>query len=213
MSKQLGKKLKSLRKESGLSFESLSKKTKIPVKYLRFLEKEQFENLPQPVFVKGFLKKWAIATDGDSSELEKIYKKHSHSSISSKLSDIHLARPIHLAKKADFKKALIGLSMLVLVSIPSYFIYDQFINIKSPTIEIISPTEVNSISLERDVNLEGKTKGVKRLTINGQEVALETNGTFNTSYQLEDGLNVISFEVVDESGKEVEIIRKIVYGS
>ena len=58
-----GKHLKMLRSQKGLDLKTISGETKIPVSTLRLIEKEAFEQLPDNVFVKGFLKSFAMVVD------------------------------------------------------------------------------------------------------------------------------------------------------
>jgi flagellar biosynthesis protein FlhG len=50
-----GPSLRKLRQLHGISLEDLSDKTKIRRTYLEYLEEEQFQFLPAPVYVKGFI--------------------------------------------------------------------------------------------------------------------------------------------------------------
>jgi transcriptional regulator with XRE-family HTH domain len=63
---ELGNTLRDARVRRGLSFEELERVTKIRSKYLRALENEDFEVLPGPTYVKGFLKTYAerLGLDG-----------------------------------------------------------------------------------------------------------------------------------------------------
>lgn len=53
------------RKSRGKSLEEISTVTKIPVYRLRQLEEQDFDNLPAPVFVKGFVRAYAAAVGAD----------------------------------------------------------------------------------------------------------------------------------------------------
>jgi cytoskeleton protein RodZ len=63
-----GQYLKSKREEAGLDLEYISMKTRIGKKMLESIENEDFAKLPEPVYVKGFIRAYAgvIGVDGDS---------------------------------------------------------------------------------------------------------------------------------------------------
>jgi len=56
---EIGNSLREARERRGFDFPELEVTTKIRAKYLRALEDEQFEVLPSPTYVKGFLKSYA----------------------------------------------------------------------------------------------------------------------------------------------------------
>jgi cytoskeletal protein RodZ len=57
----IGSSLREARTRQGLEFAELEELTKIRPKYLRALEDEQFEILPAPTYVRGFLRSYAEA--------------------------------------------------------------------------------------------------------------------------------------------------------
>lgn len=54
-----GKSLKQLREKLGLDLKTISAETKIPIKTLEWIEEEDLEHLPAPVYLKGFLRAYA----------------------------------------------------------------------------------------------------------------------------------------------------------
>ena len=63
---QIGDSLREARTRQGLEFLQLEQTTKIRAKYLRALETEDFDSLPSPTYVKGFLRAYAdfLGLDG-----------------------------------------------------------------------------------------------------------------------------------------------------
>jgi cytoskeletal protein RodZ len=57
----IGSSLRDARMRQELDFDELEERTKIRPKYLRALEDEQFDILPAPTYVKGFLRSYAEA--------------------------------------------------------------------------------------------------------------------------------------------------------
>ncbi len=58
---EIGSSLREARTRQGLELAELELRTKIRSKYLRLLEAEQFDQLPAPTYVKGFLRTYAEA--------------------------------------------------------------------------------------------------------------------------------------------------------
>ncbi|MFH0839169.1 MAG: RodZ domain-containing protein [Candidatus Omnitrophota bacterium] len=55
----IGQTLKKAREEKNITLEELQRATKIQMKFLVSLEEEAFERLPNPTYVKGFIKQYA----------------------------------------------------------------------------------------------------------------------------------------------------------
>lgn len=62
----VGHRLRHERELRELSIDEVSKKTRIPRAMLEHLEEDQFESLPPDVFIRGFLKAYALAVDLDA---------------------------------------------------------------------------------------------------------------------------------------------------
>ena len=60
--------LQTARIEKKLSIEALSAETRIRVEVLKHLESEEHEQLPNEVFVRGFIRSYAIAVGADLEE-------------------------------------------------------------------------------------------------------------------------------------------------
>ena len=215
MKSGLGKKLRSLRLSSGLSYRALGLKTKISVQHLRNLEREKFEHLPAPVFVKGFLKKWAQVTNGNTRELHRMYEDNARASVAPKYNfhEVRLRRfRIPVLRCISLKLMSVILCVVVAVALFSYIYYTQFIAVRDPQIQVMNPADVDSVSVEQQIWLSGKVQNAESVTVNGRTVVLEQDGTFLYHYNLNTGLNIISFIATNEKGEQVKIIRNIVYG-
>lgn len=68
-----GKSLKLLREKLGLDLKAISAETKIPIKTLEWIEEEELEHLPAPVYLKGFLRAYARMLNLDPQKLVEGY--------------------------------------------------------------------------------------------------------------------------------------------
>ena len=73
MAEDFGSYLKSERELRGVTLEELHSKTKIPVRYLKALEKNQFDKLPEEVFIKGYIRSFAKIIGAKEDELLSTY--------------------------------------------------------------------------------------------------------------------------------------------
>jgi cytoskeletal protein RodZ len=69
----LGEKLRTAREEKGLSLDDAGKDTKITIRYLEALEKEDFSGFPGETYITGFLRNYGAYLDLDVQELLSLY--------------------------------------------------------------------------------------------------------------------------------------------
>jgi cytoskeletal protein RodZ len=84
---QLGELLQEARQNKGVSLEEVEEELRIRMKYLQALEEEDLSIMPPEVYVKGFLRNYAIYLGLDPEEVRALYYK---------------ARPIEKGRKPDF---------------------------------------------------------------------------------------------------------------
>lgn len=71
---QSGPILKKAREELGLSHEDVERATKIRVRYLEAMERDDYEALPGAIYAQGFLKTYANYLDLDGEELSRVLR-------------------------------------------------------------------------------------------------------------------------------------------
>jgi cytoskeletal protein RodZ len=71
---ELGELLRKAREDKGLSLAQVEEATKIRHAYLQALEEEDFDRLPAPVYVKGFLKNYALFLGLDPQSTTQLYQ-------------------------------------------------------------------------------------------------------------------------------------------
>lgn len=70
----LGTYLRDERERRNISLESVAKVTRISLRYLEALEKDEFHLLPAPIFVRGFLRTYAAHLGIDPKEVVARYE-------------------------------------------------------------------------------------------------------------------------------------------
>jgi cytoskeletal protein RodZ len=73
MTENFGSYLKSERELRGVTLDELHSKTKIPVRHLRSLENNQFDELPEEVFIKGYIRSVAKIIGAQEDEVLSTY--------------------------------------------------------------------------------------------------------------------------------------------
>ncbi|XXQ67313.1 RodZ domain-containing protein [Neisseriaceae bacterium B1] len=67
---EFGQKLRQHREQKGLSIGEVSERLKLPARQIEALETGQYEALPEPVFIRGFLRSYGRFLDINESELD-----------------------------------------------------------------------------------------------------------------------------------------------
>lgn len=97
---ELGSRLRQCRTEQSLPIEEVAARTRIQARLLNAIEEGQIDQLPEPVYIKGFIKQFAEAIGLNGAEFASTFPTGSSSSPLLRASWKHLPtahlRPIHL---------------------------------------------------------------------------------------------------------------------
>jgi len=126
----LGQRLKEHREQAGLTIQNLYEKTKIPVGVLEALEAGDNQHLPSPVFVKGFLRSYALEVGLEPTQVLQEYKN----------SVLEEAQPVPVPVTArapvkDLSSAPLVILVLVLllsVAAAAYYYLTPIVTVTSP---------------------------------------------------------------------------------
>jgi len=109
-----GSYLKSERELRGVTLDELNSKTKIPVRYLEALEKNQFDELPEEVFIKGYIRSISNVIGAQEDEVLSTYMDMHKIPCLTDTSDQSTANIKHSKFDTQFI-FLLGLSVLILL--------------------------------------------------------------------------------------------------
>lgn len=90
-----GSYLRQIRLDKEISLEEVSYETKIGINMLKRLEAEDHQNLPEPVYVKSFLRSYAHVIGADTAEVVRLYQ----TSLEGMKIDVNLIGPSPLAER------------------------------------------------------------------------------------------------------------------
>ncbi|MBI4532369.1 MAG: helix-turn-helix domain-containing protein [Candidatus Melainabacteria bacterium] len=76
---QIGQKLKTAREVEGLSLKQIHERTKIPIGHLQAIESGQNDDLPEPVYVAGYIKRYAECVSLDGHQFSEEYRNAAQS--------------------------------------------------------------------------------------------------------------------------------------
>lgn len=192
-----------------LRLEDLSKKTRIRVAYLEALEENRFEDLPATTFVKGYIKTYAHVFGFDHKPLLAMLRRDYKQSAQGRLIPREFIKPVlkNRSKKSSVTAILVVL-IAVFLSLFGYVGFQWYNLTKPPKLEIFQPKEQAIVSSK--VVVEGQTLPDAIITINGQPVALQQNGSFKTEVIVpNEGISLFTIEAKDRRGKSSKVQRSV----
>lgn len=187
----------------GFSLERIAEITDIPLRYLEALIQGNTKKLPAAPYVRGYLFKIGKILDFDGNELWEAYKKES--GIKSSGPEDRLPSNRFAIKSINKKYIVIALIIILLVG---YLIWQAPRWLGQPPLTVYPMEEKTS---EPEVVISGKIEPRDKLTINSEEILVDSKGNFSKNYNLQEGPNTIEVKVKRFLGRETKIVRQIEY--
>ena len=211
----VGECLKRKREELRISIKDLGDKLRIKPDYLDNLEKDNYEELPPDVYVKGFIKSYAELIGFNPEKMIELFKKERE--IENKIKSRN-KKEKKCEKKFVFKKYIaitpkiitIFLSFLVL-SIIGYYFWYQLSSFNAEPYLFVSNPFADEVTNDSEIIVSGETEIGIILEINGEEAFVDEEGYFKENIMLQPGKNVIIIEAVNRFDKTAKEIRNIIY--
>lgn len=210
--KTLGERLAFARKRQAISLEEAEEKTKIRLKYLEALEKDQYSKIPS-AYVLGYLSRYGefLGLGGEKVALE--LRKgwggkpdfRGLSSVIGPKRDIKARGPIITPRTI-----LIILVSLAVIGLLGYIGIQVKKFSTPPELEIFKPSD-QTVTATSPIKLEGKTFPLAQVIVNGELVVVDEEGGFAENIELVKGLNTIEVISRNRAGKETKKTIKVLY--
>jgi len=201
----LGEKLKKFRNERRLGINDISKITKIPYKYLEYLEEGNYDKLPADVYVKGFIRNYAEVLGVDEKIFIRLFKKEKGISKNLKKQNGEFEekqKPLNISSFVVTPKIIATTLISLLILVGVFYLYSEFGSFSNnPRLIILSP-EKEYTTTENLVEIEGITEVDGAIFINGQPVLVDEDGNFKESITVQSGTNNIIIKAINKFDKE-----------
>ena len=206
--KTVGEILKNARFKKGLKRIEIAKQTRINPKYLHALENNEYDKLPEAAFVKGFIRNYANAVGLDPNQALAVFRRDYDQNVKGQVIPRELVPPpgdkrFFWTPKTLTIGGLLGLAILLLL----YFFYQYRLLAGAPLLEVTTPEEQAKVNSA--LTVEGNTDPQASLTINNQEVLINSDGSFSQSLILPQGTRTITIKATSRSGKSRVIQRTV----
>lgn len=206
--KTVGEILREAREKQAKTLSEISLKIKIPLSTLEAIEKDNYQSLPPLIFIKGFIRNYALELNLDPEKVLAVFRRD-HLSINKKEIIIPEKKTIDTAFSWSPHLTAITLSVLAVTIILVFLGLQLRQYFFAPPLTIFSPKE-GQIIKDISVEVKGKTIPDATVFVNDELISAAFDGSFSYTFKLLSGENIIKIKVVNRKGKEVEVRRKVI---
>lgn len=203
----IGEILSRTRIRKNLSFEQIEKATKIRLKFLIALEKNDFNKLPPGTFTKGLIKNYASYLGLSVDEVMAFYRRQVEEEMTKVLPE---SRSRQILQRFQITPQIFTFASisLMLALFFGYLIFSYFKFAGSPSLIVDHPKNNTVVNIDQ-IQVSGKSDPDAALVINNQSVSTGENGTFNIKVPLAAGLNTLTITATNKFKKQTTIVRNI----
>jgi len=206
----LAEKLRALRRNQAVTLDMMERKTHIQRNYLEALEKGKFEDLPEPLYSRNFIRAYARALGADEKYFLELYDEECG------LCDLiePMCSPRQRVNKKRFyvwsKFIRYGLIASLLLCVVSYIGWQVISIIEPPKIILLSPA-ADMLTHEAEISIHGLVEGEASVYVNGEPIVVNDDFSFEATVDLEQGLNNLIIEAERRYSRQAVIERSVVF--
>lgn len=175
---------------------------------LEALEAGEWHSLPEPAYVRGFIKNYANLLGLDSNRLLALYRAEYDEN-----KFPHKASPFKGKKRLMFTpNKLAPLAFILVTLVFLVYLAIQYTSVLSaPKLQIYTPQD-DSNTTASVIEVSGNTEKEAAVSIDGELVAVDPSGNFRHQIKLQEGQNIIEIiasKRLSPKSKETRLIRLI----
>ncbi len=205
----VGQILKEERERKFYSLDEIEKVTKIRKELLEALENGEYEKLPPPTFVQGFIKNYGKFLGLNTEKLLAIFRREfSEGKNPPRILD-SFANPLDKKRfKITPTRVLVGVVLSFVVIFFAYLWFQYRFLVGSPYLEVTQPADQQTTTTD-EITVIGRTDPEAKLSINDQEIQVDQNGKFSQQIKLSNQENTITITAVSGSGKQTKVTKTV----
>jgi len=205
----LGEKIRALRKHKNITLSDVVRLTKIQKKYLEAFETGRYDQLPEPVYAKNFLRKYISAIGGDPNYFVARFEEE--------VKKCDLIAPHRLPAQRTRASAFFAVHRWWKILIGLFFIGVIVFYLGWQVASLLAPPEITVFEPQDGIEVTKATIVVKGSVDREAEIFVDNNsvvpdvaGNFSSEITLERGLNIITVEAKTRHSKKAAVYRKVV---
>jgi len=184
--------LKNTRLDKEWNLSDISKKIKVPIKYLEAIENETIVDFPQEPYCSLIIKDYGDFLGLNGTEILSLFRR-----------DFDQRRKIKSTKNSFFSftpQFTFTISIIIIVIIFSFYLISEYFKFhQPPKLKVNWPLE-STISTST-IELSGNTDSEATVRINEDLILVDDNGDFQKKINLATGDNKITIESTSPNGK------------
>lgn len=207
--KTVGVFLKETRQRKGWTLAYIEQATKIRLKFLEAIERDDYTKLPSLSYAKGFVKNYAEFLGLNSRHILAFFRRQTEEVPRSSLLPKGLAAPLN---RPFFRLTPGRFLTIILVGFVTVFLLYfglQYLKLQNPPSLVIDSPKNSLVTTQRRIDVLGKTDPDATVTINGVSVLVRSDGRFFDQVQLTSGINKITIVATSRWNKITTIIREV----
>lgn len=207
--KTTGTILREAREQKGITLFQVEAATKIRIKFLEAIEKDDYTLLPSLSYAKGFVKNYSDFLGLDSGVVLAFFRRQTTDTPKSSLLPKGVAEPLNRSIFQLTPRRFLIFLIAGLVGLFLIYLGIQYRGLRrAPILDIESP-ENQIVLTQKRVDVLGKTDPDATVTINGISVLVRSDGKFFDQVTLDSGVNVITIVATSRLGKTTTVIREV----
>lgn len=207
----LAEKLRALRRTQAVSLPMLEEKTRIQKRYLEALERGRYDELPEPMYTRNFLRAYARALGADEQYFLELYEEE--------VGQTDLLGPHRLPRMRVRKgrffvfshvTAALAMALPALV-IVGYLLWQTSALLRPPEVIVTSPADGSAVQSAL-LPVEGYvTDDEVTVTVDGKTVVIDETLHFTAEVDLTRGLNVVTVAAKRRYSRAAIVYRRVVF--
>jgi len=200
-----GEILRKTRKKKGKTITDIHQATRISIKNLKALERDQYHKLPSSAFIKGFIQIYAKAVGLKPEKMVAVFRRDYGKETKTEILPNSVDTPSFWNPKTFKFFSIIIIVLIVLF----YFVFQINRYFSPPSLELKNFSQQIETT-DENFTIEGKAEEGSAVYVNQQLIDVENEGNFKYSLQLLPGKNEIKVKAVDNRGKETVVVEEVV---
>src|SRR3989339_1410825 len=205
----LGEKLKAIRHCTNKTLSEMAQTTKINKNILKSFENGDYIRLPDPVYARNFLKIYVQSLGGNTDYFLKQFESECGTCDFKKNNNFPRERT-HSFQFLVPSRFIKMFAIVLLALAMTTYLGSQIRSIVSPPDLVVYEPPDGILTQESLITVTGQAQEGARVKVNGVDILLSQNGTFETDIALERGLNVISIESAKRYSQPAIEYRRVV---
>lgn len=196
----VGSILKKEREKKGLLLVDIEKQIKVREKYLKAIEEENWNFFSSKIYIIGILKNYSRVLNLDHKKILAFFRRDYE-----KKEEIKFKRKISSDSLTSETKIFLKLGLIILILFfVSYFVYQLKIYFSPPSLTILTP-KTKSFTIEKSIQISGKTDRDTAIVIAGERIYQNKEGIFLYDYALNEGTNKLIINLTGANGKKTTV--------